>query len=117
MFASDSPTWRNPRVLAILLLVFLSGAVCGGLTIRMIHFRHDAARAAATAYSYETLKLELNLRPDQCSHLQQILADMTRYHQDLQAQMDDWQATGRSKIIEILDEPQRARFRELTTQK
>jgi len=88
--------------------------VCGGLTMRMIHSKHSVT---ASPYSYETLKSELNLRPEQCNHLQQILADMTRYHQDLQAQLDDWQATGRSKIIEILDEPQRARFRELTAQK
>ena len=114
MFASDSPTWRNPRVLSLLLLVFLCGAVCGGLIMRMIHRNHSVT---ASPYSYETLKTELNLKPEQCTHLQQILADMTRYHQDLQDQLEDWQATGRSKIIEILDEPQRARFRELTTQK
>jgi len=28
---------------------------------------------------------------------------MTRYHQDLQAQLDDWQATGKDKILKILD--------------
>src|ERR1700730_14067005 len=113
MFASDRPTWRNPRVLVILLLVFLSGAVCGGLTMRMIHHRNREA----PIYSYERLTTELNLRPDQCDHLKQILADMTRYHQDLQAQLDDWQATGKDKILKILDNDQRTRFERLASRK
>jgi hypothetical protein len=112
MFASDRPTWRNPRVLAILLLVFVSGAVCGGLTMRMMHRKHDAS-----LFSYEKLTTDLKLRPDQCEHLKQILADMTRYHQDLQAQLDDWQATGKDKILKILDVGQRTRFEQLASQK
>jgi hypothetical protein len=112
MFASDRPTWRNPRVLAILLLVFVSGAVCGGLTMRMMHRKHDAA-----IFSYEKLTTDLKLRPDQCDHLKQILADMTRYHQDLQAQLDDWQATGKDKILKILDADQRIRFEQLASKK
>jgi hypothetical protein len=113
MIVSDRPSWRNPRVLAILLLVFLSGAVCGGLTMRMIHHRNREA----SIYSYERLTTDLKLRPDQCEHLKQILADMTRYHQDLQAQLDDWQATGKDKILKILDADQRTHFERLTSQK
>lgn len=136
MFASDRPTWRNPRVLVILLLVFLSGAVVGGLTMRMIHHRnreapiysydkpatgpsHGPTPASAThpnPFSYEKLRTELNLRPEQCEHLKQILADMTRYHQDLQAQLDDWQATGKDKILKILDAEQRTRFERIANQ-
>jgi hypothetical protein len=112
MFASDRPTWRNPRVLAILLLVFVSGAVCGGLAMRMMHRKHDA-----TLFSYDKLTTDLKLRPDQCEHLKQILADMTRYHQDLQAQLDDWQAMGKDKILKILDADQRIRFEQLASRK
>ena len=112
MFASDRPTWRNPRVLAILLLVFVSGAVCGGLAMRLMHRKHDAP-----LFSYDKLTTDLKLRPDQCEHLKQILADMTRYHQDLQAQLDDWQATGKDKILKILDADQRTRFEQLASQK
>jgi hypothetical protein len=112
MFASDRPTWRNPRVLAILLLVFLSGAICGGLAMRWMHPKRDDP-----VLSYDKLKTDLSLRPEQCQRLKQILADMARYHQDLQAQLEDWQATGRNNIIKILDPDQRARFEEIAARK
>jgi hypothetical protein len=117
MFASERPSWRNPRVLAILLLVFVSGAVCGGLTMRMVHRKHDAALFSYDKLSYDKLTTDLKLRPDQCEHLKQILADLTRYHQDLQAQLNDWQATGKDKILKILDADQRTRFEQLASQK
>ncbi len=112
MFASDRPTWRNPRVFAILLLVFLSGAICGGLTMHWMHQNREVP-----VLSYERLRSDLKLRPEQCQRLKQILADMARYHQDLQAQLEDWQATGKNDIIKILDPDQRARFEQIAAQK
>jgi hypothetical protein len=34
MFASDRPTWQNPRILTTLVLVFLTGAMAGGIGMR-----------------------------------------------------------------------------------
>src|ERR1039457_7426108 len=104
MFASARPSWRNPRVLAILLLVFLSGGICGALAHRWMHHRSSSFWKGDTALlSYETLTTELKLRPPQCRQLKSILDDYSRYHQDLQAQLDDWQATGKNQILRILD--------------
>ena len=64
--------------------------------------------------SYDKLTKELKLRPQQCRQLKTILDDYARYHQDLQAQMDDWKATGKNQILRILDPDQRIRFEQLT---
>jgi hypothetical protein len=118
MFASGRPSWRNPRVLAILLLVFLSGGICGALAHRWMHHRSSSFWKGDTALlSYETLTTELRLRPPQCRQLKSILDDYSRYHQDLQAQLDDWQATGKNQILRILDPDQRTRFEQLAAQK
>jgi Spy/CpxP family protein refolding chaperone len=66
--------------------------------------------------SYEKLSTELNLTADQRRALKTILDDYARYHQDLQAQLDDWRATGKSQIMRILAPEQRARFEQLTKQ-
>ena len=46
---------------------------------------------------------DLKLSPQQCRQLKSILDDYARYHQDLQAQLDDWKATGKNQILRILD--------------
>lgn len=60
------------------------------------------------------LTKELKLNSTQCRQLKTILDDYARYHQDLQAQLDDWKATGKNQILRILDPEQRARFEQLT---
>lgn len=119
MFSSDRPSWQNPRVLAILLLVFFSGAVCGAFVMR-VGARERLHRSSTfwkndSMLSYERLVNDptLKLRPEQCHQLKMILDDYARYHQDLQAQLDDWRATGKNQILRILDPNQRARFEQL----
>src|ERR1051326_3453512 len=91
MFDSDRPSWQNPRVLVILVLVFLSGAVVGALTMRAgLHARLHPASASSfwkndTLLSYDRLTKDLNLTSEQRRQLKTILDDYARYHQDLQA--------------------------------
>jgi Spy/CpxP family protein refolding chaperone len=122
MFSADRMSWQNPRVLATLLLVFLSGALAGAITMRtglhdMIH------RSAPSSYywpddkrefSYERLKKELNLTPDQSERLKSILDDFAKYHQELQEQIEDVRATGRNRILQMLTPQQRERFKQLS---
>jgi len=58
----------------------------------------------------------LNLTPDQSERLRVILDDFVKYHDDLQAQIEDVRATGRNRIIQILTPEQRARFERLSQQ-
>ncbi|HTU32884.1 MAG TPA: hypothetical protein VMF66_03685 [Candidatus Acidoferrum sp.] len=120
MFDTARPSWNNPRVLGILSLVFLCGAVSGALVMQL--FLHDHMHPPSTkfwknndALSYENLTRdpELKLSPQQCKALKTILDDYARYHEDLQAQLDDWRATGKSQIMRILQPDQRTRFEKL----
>lgn len=121
MFASDQPTWQNPRILTTLVLVFLTGALAGAIGMReglhaelhrgVAYWRGDKAE-----FSYSQLKTELNLTPEQSERLKTILDDFAKYHEDLEAQIDDVRATGRNRIVQILTPEQRKRFEKLSDQ-
>lgn len=125
MFDSDRASWQNPRVLITLFSIFLAGAACGALVMRIgLHDRMHRALAApkpdASQLSYERLRSELNLRPDQASQLKSILDDMVTYRQEMEAQMqaqvEDFRATGKNRIWNILDPDQRQKFDKLSSQ-
>ena len=119
MFDTDRPSWKNPRVLGILALVFLCGAATGALIMQLgLHDKMHRATSQFwknndTVLSYDKLTHELNLSPSQCNALKTILNDYARYHEDLQAQLDDFRATGKSQIMRILEPDQRIRFEKL----
>ena len=93
------PTWHNPRILSLLLLVFLGGVACGGFAMRyaVAHrtFRpsvswRDGGRASTMAHLKEDLKLTPEqakdrikkvLTPEQQKKFDKILSEMsTRLH-------------------------------------
>ena len=121
MFASDQPSWQNPRILTTLILVFLTGAMVGAIGMRY-GLHRTLQRSAAywkgdkAEFSYDQLKRELNLTPDQSERLKTILDDFVKYHQDLEAQIEDVRATGRNRIVQILTPEQRKRFEQLSDQ-
>jgi hypothetical protein len=114
-----SATWRNPRILTILLLVFLTGGVCGALTMRV--WLHDVMHKATlwvpgTQLSYEDLKKDLQLTPQQAEAIRLILDDSYKYHVDLQNQIEDVRATGKNRILAVLNVDQRQHFKRMCEQ-
>lgn len=122
MFAADRASWQNPRVLTTLVLVFLTGALAGAITMRSgLHEKmHRSAqtywRDGRNEFSYDKLKKELDLTPEQSERLKTILDDFVKYHEDLQAQIEDVRATGKNRIMQMLDARQRQRFEQLSNQ-
>jgi len=122
MLAADRASWQNPRILTTLVMVFLCGALVGAITMRS--GLHDKLHRSAAAYwkdgqsefSYDRLKKDLNLTPDQAERLKTILDDFVKYHEDLQAQIEDVRATGRNRILQMLTPDQRQRFEQLSTE-
>ena len=110
--------WRNPRILYTLLGVFLCGAVAGAVTMR---FGFSPERHVGGAYwkegareiSLQKFKKELDLTPEQTKDMETVLDDFMMYYQSLQAQMDDVRATGKSRILKILREDQKAKFEKM----
>jgi Spy/CpxP family protein refolding chaperone len=115
MLPAPRTPWKDPRVLSILLIVFLAGFVSGVFAMRA----RSNYRAAAgfplfkSSMSMSRLQTELSLTPDQALKLKTILDDMVRYKDDLDAEVESYKATGKHKILEILTPDQRARFEEL----
>ena len=117
---SSHATWRNPRILATLLMIFLAGGLVGAWTMRQVHRKfHEAASFqpdSARQLSYDQLKDELKLTPDQAQKLKSILDDFVKYNQDLQSQIEDFRATGKNRIRSILNPQQQQQFEKLCDQ-
>jgi Spy/CpxP family protein refolding chaperone len=119
MKPAERPGWQDPRILALLLFVFLSGAAVGALTMRSgLHEKmHPHPRLSdASTLSFEQLRHELNLTSDQAEKLRSILDDFVTYHHDLEAQVESYRATGKNRILQILTPEQRARFEKISSE-
>jgi hypothetical protein len=96
--------------------------LAGAITMRAgLHEKmHPSAtpywREGRTEFSYDRLKKELDLTPEQSERLKTILDDFVKYHEDLQAQIEDVRATGKNRIMQMLDTRQRQRFEQLSNQ-
>jgi len=114
MVAAERASWQNWRVLAMLSLVFVCGALAGALTMRVgLHdtlHRMGSGRAERSQLTYGRLTRELNLSSQQADQLKSILDDMFKYHQDLDAQIEDVRATSKNRIRQILNPQQRQDF-------
>lgn len=114
----------NLKVAGTLGVVFLAGAAVGALTMQLgLHERLHRTVSAATlpvirkASSSDALvqrfKTELNLSADQTDKIAMLLADYREYYHSLEDQLDDVRSTGKSRIMQILDEQQRAKFEKI----
>lgn len=107
-------TWQNPRILCILLLVFLCGATAGALTMRLgSSYRRSPAvywREGGKEISLERFRRELNLNTDQAREMEVVLNDFVMYYQTVQEQMNELRASGKTRIMQILNEQQRQKF-------
>ena len=114
------PSWHNPRILTTLLLVFLGGVSTGAIVVRMGLFGLPRASANPTNMTVwkesdrtlyvENLRRELELTPDQAKEIEAALDDLVMFYQNLQTQMDDLRAQGKSRILRVLTEEQRKKF-------
>jgi hypothetical protein len=109
--------WRNPRILYTFLCVFLCGALAGAILMRFgfLPERRVGAywKEGAREISLQRFKKELDLTPEQTKDMETVLDDFMMYYQSLQAQMDDVRATGKSRILKILREDQKAKFEKM----
>lgn len=58
-------------------------------------------------------KSELGLNESQAERLALVLDDYSKYYQSLQDQLDDLRATGKTRIMAILDQDQRQKFEKM----
>jgi len=121
----QGPAGKNFKVLGTLVLVFLAGSAVGALTMQFglhdrMHRTVPAASAPVPVHKAATndamvqrFKTELNLSGDQTDKIAMVLDDYRQYYQSLQDQLDDVRSTGKTRIMQILDERQRAKFEKI----
>jgi trans-aconitate methyltransferase len=111
--------WRSRRVVLTLVLVFLVGASAGGLTMRFwLHEKlHPtvaiASREPSRAAVLENFKTKLDLTSEQTSEIAMVLEDYRHYYESLQDQLDDLRATGKRRVLQVLDPAQRSKFEKM----
>ncbi|HET8549231.1 MAG TPA: hypothetical protein VFL57_14555 [Bryobacteraceae bacterium] len=113
--------WRNARIVSTLLLVFLFGAAAGALTVRMGFppERHKTGpywTEGGKDLTIQKFKKELDLTPAQAAEIETILDDFMTYYQTLEAQVNDVRATGKKRILRILNEDQKQKFERMLAQ-
>lgn len=114
---AERAPWQNLRVLSTLFFVFLAGATFGALSMSFgLHdkLHHAAAAPPPSAASRDAVlqkfKTELDLSGAQTEKLALVLDDYRLYYQSLQDQLDDLRATGKTRILQILNPEQRVKF-------
>lgn len=118
MMPECTAPWRNPRVIAVLLLVFLSGAVAGALVARTTVLASNRKYSpvwteGGKEISLQRLKKELDLTPLQAQQVETVLDDFMRYYSSLQSQMDEVRANGKDRLFRILREDQQRKFEQM----
>jgi hypothetical protein len=119
MLRHDTTGWSNPKVLAILTLIFLCGAAFGSAVTRgflhskmSVPTRQQSIRAAQRM-AMDRLKNELSLTREQEQTVNKILDDYGKYYQNIEDEREDVAEHGRQRILSILNEQQKKRFLEL----
>lgn len=112
---ADGPTWHHPRILLVLLAVFLFGMATGAFTTRFIASKPQAPSwtESGKRVTIEMLTKELDLSPEQAVQIETVLDEFVLYYQNLQGQMEDFRADGRERIVRVLSPEQRAKFEKL----
>ncbi|MEZ5399697.1 MAG: hypothetical protein R2729_08500 [Bryobacteraceae bacterium] len=115
----NTSPWRDPRVVSVLMLVFLCGSVAGALGLRYASRQQVVSGAGKTwkeggrEISLQRFRTELDLTDDQANEVEAVLDDFMKYYQTLQAQMDEVRADGKERIIHILKPDQQERFKRM----
>ena len=112
----DRVSWQNPRILSILLLLFLCGAVTGAFVMR--HHLHSTMHGVAASpapdkmrdFTLGRFQRELDLTPQQSEEVKLVLDDFFKYYHSLQSQMDEVRSAGKSRIVRVLSEEQKQKF-------
>jgi hypothetical protein len=119
MVRHNDAGWSNPKVLAIVGVVFLCGAAFGSAVTRQyLHSklfppRQQQPIEVARHVGLARLKAELNLTPDQEKTVTKELDDYAKYYQNIEEQREDVAEHGKQRILDVLNDQQKKRFNEI----
>ena len=118
MVAEERAPWQNPRIVSILMIVFLAGAATGALSMQFgLHGKLHRSSTSASPPTRDAVlnrfRTELGLTQPQTEKLALVLDDYSHYYQSVQDQLEDMRATGKNQIMAILDPEQRQKFEKM----
>ena len=125
MTTPHRPLWQHPQIISTLLLVFVAGGATGALAFRLLREHRIAAAASvppppprepSREAVLQKFKTELDLSPDQTAKIGIVLEDFSHYYESLLEQQTDLRATGKNRIVEILNPEQRDKFEKMMAQ-
>ena len=116
--------WKNPRLVLTLSLIFLCGAIAGAVANgRFSHHGLNFSsksnlswREGGKEIALQRFKKELDLTSTQAEQVETILDDFMMYYQMLQSQMDEVRASGKVRILRVLNEEQRRKFEKMLSE-
>jgi uncharacterized membrane protein len=109
--------WNDPRIISLLLLVFVAGGLVGAIGHTLLVQRSTvAANPANTESMVNRLEKELDLSPEQTEKLVVVLDDFFKYYHALQAQSDEVKGHAKRQITSILTPAQREKFDKMMTE-
>lgn len=106
------------RLVAIVALIFVSGAVAGGLTMHLADHRLLKPQLLTMDQAEKELAVqhfsqELDLNQEQAKAMEAILDQFIMEQANLMQQMQHSRSTGHEQILRILNEDQRRRFQKV----
>ncbi len=119
MVRHNDAGWSNPKVLAIVAVIFLCGAAFGSAVTRQyLHSklfpeRQQQPIEVARHLGLARLKAELNLTPDQEKTVTKELDDYAKYYQNIEEEREDVAEHGKQRILHVLNDQQKKRFNEI----
>ena len=123
MTGPNCPAWKNPRLLLVLALIFLCGAIAGAIAMSTAFHHWPGSSKAAPSWreggkeiALQRFTKELDLSPSQTAELEMILDDFMKYYQMLQSQMDEVRATGKVRVLRILNDEQKRKFEKMLSE-
>ncbi len=119
MLRHQNAGWSNPKVLAVLTIIFVCGAAFGSAVTRsylhahMYHPRSDRAIEMARQVGLQRLKAVLNLNPEQEHTVTAVLDDYGKYYQNIEDEREDVAELGKQRILAVLNPDQKKRFKQI----
>jgi hypothetical protein len=112
MRQDDDASWSNPKILLVLVLIFLCGTAVGSaVTQRVIHSR--VTRSRSLEVQLKDLKSALGLTIQQQQIVNKELDDYAKYYQNIEEERANVARYGKERIFKVLTPEQQKRFNEI----
>jgi Spy/CpxP family protein refolding chaperone len=100
-------------------MLFACGVIAGALGAHRLMYHsppQPSWKESGKEITLERFKKELDLTAAQSEQLETILDDFFTYYHTLQAQLDDVRASGKQRILRVLNDQQKRKFEKLMSE-